>query len=365
LFMPDTAAPRLLKTSDAIREGLTEAARACRDVLFFAEGVDDASAVFGTLTGLDKAIDPRRLIEMPIAENGLCGIAIGAALLGKRSVISLNRAEFALPAMEQIVNNAAKAFYTSNGKHRVPLLLRLVVGRGWGQGPAHAQSLETMFAAVPGLKVIMPVFAEDAKGMMAAAIADDNPVISIENRWAHYIRGPVPEGYYTCPLDGPKLLRSGDALTVVASGYMAAEALRLADLLAEHGVALDVFDLRVLRPLRLADIIASARRTGRLLTVDTGFKILGMGSEIVAQVTEQAFSSLRAPPRRLGLPDHPTPSSRGLIVGYYPDGFAILQSVAAMLDLPQATVDRVHAALTDKLEGVGVDVPNRFFQGPF
>jgi acetoin:2,6-dichlorophenolindophenol oxidoreductase subunit beta len=350
---------------DAIRDGLTEVANADPSVIFFAEGVQDPAALFGTLKNLDQHLDPSRLIEMPIAENGLIGIAIGAAMAGKRPVVSLQRVEFALLAMEQILNNAAKIHYVSNGLHKVPIVIRMVVGRGWGQGPEHSQSMEAIFSHVPGLKVIMPAFAADAKGMIVSAVEDNNPVIVLEHRWTHYASGEVPEGIYRAPLDGPKRVREGDRMTVVATSYMTLEAIRAADVLADLGYPIDVFDLRVLRPLNLTRIAESVGQTGRLLTVDTGFKMFGIGAEIAAEITTRCFDELKAAPVRLGLPDHPTPSSRGLVQGFYPDAARIARACAEMLDLPEEVTAQAEARILEERQGLPVDVPDPFFKGPF
>ena len=219
----------LISTGDAIREGLIEIAQQDSSVIFFAEGVDDPSSVYGTLKGLKDFISPDRIIEMPVAESGLTGIAIGAAMMGKRPVLSFHRVEFALLAMEQIVNNAAKSHYISRGQHNVPIVIRLIIGRGWGQGPEHSQSLESLFASIPGLKVLMPTYPKDAKGMIIAAVKDNNPVIVIEHRWCHYVQGNVPLGLYTEPLDGPRKLLKGKDLTLVSSSSMTLEAMRAAE----------------------------------------------------------------------------------------------------------------------------------------
>jgi pyruvate dehydrogenase E1 component beta subunit len=356
---------RTISTGDAIREGLTEVALQDSSVIFLAEGVADPTAVFGTIKDLPKHIGRERIIEMPIAENGLCGIAIGAAMMGKRPVISFHRVEFALLAMEQIVNNAAKAHYISCGRHRVPLVLRLVVGRGWGQGPEHSQSLETVFALIPGLKVLMPTYPRDAKGMMISAVEDDNPVIVIEHRWVHYVQGQVPAGYYTEPLDGPRQVHKGKDLTVVASSYMTLEAVRAAEQLEKLGYTAAVFDLRVVRPLILDRIFASVAQTGRLMTVDTGFRKFGVGAEIVSEVVTNCFDKLKAPPVRIGLPDHPTPSSRGLVPGFYPDAVRILREAGTELGIASAKIESAVADLEAKRKGLPVDVPDPFFKGPF
>jgi pyruvate dehydrogenase E1 component beta subunit len=356
---------RTINLGDAIREGLTEAALKNPSVIFLAEGVADPSSVFGTTKDIGKHISPERLVEMPISENALTGVAIGAAMMGKRPVMSFHRVEFALLAMEQIVNNAAKAHYISRGRHRVPLLIRLVVGRGWGQGPEHSQSLETMFSLVPGLKVVMPTYPRDAKGMVIAAIEDDNPVIMIEHRWCHYVQGQVPQGYYVEPLDGPRAIRQGKDLTIVSTSYMTLEAVRAAEQLEKLGYSATVFDLRVLRPLILDRVFGSVAQTGRLMTVDTGFRKFGIGAEIVSEVVANCFDKLKAPPVRLGLPDHPTPSSRGLVPGVYPDAARILREAGSELGISAAKIESAVAELEAQRKGLPIDVPDPFFKGPF
>ena len=359
------AETRTLSLGDAIREGLTEAAMRHSEVLILAEGVADPSSVYGTTKDIGKHIDPRRVIEMPVSENALTGVAIGAALMGKRPVINFHRVEFALLAMEQIINNAAKAHYISNGRHKVPLLLRLVIGRGWGQGPEHSQSLEAVFSHVPGLKVVMPTYPRDGKGLVIAAIEDDNPVIMIEHRWCHYVTGQVPAGYYTEPLDGPRAVHRGKDITIVATSYMTLEAVRAAEALETLGKSATVLDLRVLRPLNLKPIEQSLRETGRLLTVDTGFRKFGVGAEIVAELVSNCFDVLKCAPQRMGLPDHPTPSSRGLVKGFYPDAPAILRNAGRMLGLDEAAVERAAAGIVAQRKDLPLDVPDPFFKGPF
>lgn len=366
--MPDTSVTkqtRTLSLGDAIREGLTEAAVRDPSVLMMAEGVADPSSVYGTTAGINKRIGPERIIEMPISENGLCGVAIGAALMGKRPVISFHRVEFALLAMEQIFNNAAKAHYISNGRHKVPLVIRVVIGRGWGQGPEHSQSFEAIFSHVPGLKVVMPTYPKDGKGLMIAAVEDNNPVIMIEHRWCHYVQGHVPEGYYVEPLDGPRAVHQGKDITIVATSYMTLEAVRAAEALEKLGHSATVFDLRVLRPLMLDKVFESVKQTGRLLTVDTGFIKFGVGAEVVSEVVANCFSKLKAAPVRMGLPDHPTPSSRGMVPGFYPDSTSILRSIGRTLGIADARIDGAVAELIAQRKNLPVDVPDPFFKGPF
>ena len=255
------AQERIVTFADAIRESLEESFARDESAFVFAQGVADPSSMWGTMKGIRERFGAERVVEMPVSENGAVGIAVGSAICGQRPVVSFHRAEFALLAVEQIFNNAAKAHYVSNGRHCVPLVIRLVIGRGWGQGPEHSQSLEPLFAYVPGLKVVMPTFAADAKGMLIAAIEDNNPVIFIEHRWLHFTIGPVPEGYYACALDGPRVVRAGTDVTVVATSQAVLEAMRAAVALETIGCSMEVLDLRVLRPLDVKPIVGSVRKT--------------------------------------------------------------------------------------------------------
>lgn len=351
--------------ANAIRDGLRDAAVRDERVLFFAEGVDDPVSVFGTLKDLNKEISEDRLIEMPISESAMVGVAIGAALAGHRPVMSFHRVEFALLAMEQIINNAAKIAYLSEGRDKVPMVIRLIVGRGWGQGPNHSQSLENVFSSIPGLKVIMPTFPADAKGLITAAVEDDNPVICIENRWCHYVECEVSDDYLSLPLDGPKVVRAGDAFTIVATSYMTLESLLVADAFKQIGVAGEVIDLRVCKPLNMGPILGSVRKTGHLLTVDTGWQEFGLGAEIVSRTVEACFGELKSAPQRVGLPDHPTPSSRSLVTKFYPTALEIADRIATALTLSDEQKTKVDDYIASHLEQRLVDVPHAAFKGPF
>ena len=310
--MPD----RILTSAQAINEALAIMGERDKNVLLMGQGIDDKGAFYGTTAGLSH-IYKDRLIETPVSENAMVGVAIGLAMSGKCPVIQFHRVEFALLAMEQIINNAAKMHYISNGQHKCPLVIRMIIGRGWGQGPCHSQSLEAMFAYIPGLKVIMPTFPDDYKGMLISAIEDDNPVVIIEHRWTHYVKGNVPEGYYKNDIEKPKLIRKGKpaAGTIVASSYSV-----LSHLYHEYD---DVFDLRVLRPLQIDEIIESVKKTGVLMIVDTGYETYGIGAEIAARCVE---AGLRFSLIRDGIPDHPIPSSRGYLPGLYPDTPKVIDS---------------------------------------
>ncbi len=360
--MPET---RSLNGAEAAREALFESMERNQNVFMMGEGIADHGNFFGTTNGLMEKFGSERMLEMPVAENAMTGIAIGAAMMGQRPVMSLQRVEFALLALEQIFDNAAKIHYASNGWHKTPIVIRLVVGRGWGQGPHHAQSLESVFAHSPGLKVIMPALARDSKGMLIAAIKDDNPVICIEHRWIHFAKGPVPEGHYVEPLDGPRVRREGNDVTIVATSYAVLEALATAEALERVGISAEVIDLRVLRPLNLAPVTESVDKTGRLVTIDTGWTTYGVGGEIVATVAQECLGKLKAPPRRLGLADHPTPSSRSLTPNYYPTPEVLIDCVGEMMGAEAKQLEMARADMAEHRGDLPIDVPNPTFQGPF
>ncbi len=349
----------------AIAEGTRQAMSADPSVFVIGEGVADPKRVFGTTAGLLEEFGADRVIETPVAESALTGIAIGAAMQGQRPILVHQRVEFALLAMEQLVNNAAKTHYVTNGVYTVPLVQRMVIGRGWGQGPAHSQSLEPLFAHIPGLIVAMPSSVEDAKGMLMQALVQQNPVLFLEHRWYHYRTGPAPDTPFTRPLEGSAILKKGRDVTLVGTSYSVYEALEAASILDQVGVSAEVVDLRMLRPLGLDSITSSVAKTGRLITIDTGWTAYGAGAEIIASITSDQFQSLKAGPVRLGLSDHPTPSSRGLTGDFYPSAQSIVEAACKML---RVGTDKLEAARNEALkraEGAIPDIPNPAFKGPF
>ena len=322
-------------------------------------GAPDPEGVFGTTRHLVQKHGPRRVLDMPIAESAMTGIALGSALVGMRPVMSHVRLEFSILAMDQICNQAAKWHYMFGGQSRVPLTIRMIIGRGWGQGPQHSQSLHAWFAHIPGLKVVMPSTVHDAKGLLMAAIGDDNPVIFIEHRWLHNIRGAAPEGAYEVPLGQPHVVRRGRDVTIVASSYSTLEALRAAERLSAEGVEAEVIDLRTLSPLDDSQILDSVRRTGHLVVADQGTLTAGFAGEIVARVSEKAFSDLKSAPQRVTLPDVPTPTTRALANYYYPTIGHI--AAAALRQLGRKAPDPFESVRPEDR----LDIPDPSFKGPF
>lgn len=346
-------------------QALNEAADVClaRDpsVYMLGLGVPDPIGVFGTTANLREKHGANRVFDMPIAENAMTGIALGSSLTGMRPVMTHMRLEFAMMAMDQICNQAAKWHYMFGGQSSVPLTMRMIVGRGWGQGPQHSQSLHAWFAHIPGLKVVMPTTPYDAKGLLIAAIEDNNPVVFIEHRWLYNIHGHVPEGHYTVPLGQPKLVQEGADVTIVASSYACLETMKAAQKLAEDGIAVDIIDLRTVAPLNDAMILESVAKTGRLLVVDQGTQTAGFAGEIIARVTEKAFDKLKQPPIRITLPDCPTPTSRALSNFYYPTPDHIVAAARKLMGLDYDTNPFSHIDPANK----NMDVPDKSFAGPF
>jgi pyruvate dehydrogenase E1 component beta subunit len=275
-----------------------------------------------------------------------------------RPIMVHQRIDFALLAMEQIVNQAAKWHYMFGGRKSAPLVIRMLVGRGWGQGPQHSQSLHAWFAHVPGLKVVLPSTPQDAKGLLISAVEDENPVIFIEHRWLHNISGPVPEGMYRVPIGEARVLRRGDDLTIVALSHMALEAHRAAKTLAREGIEAEVIDPRSIRPFDEQTVLDSVRRTGRLLVADTSWRHAGFAAEVVARVAEELGGRLKCPPRRIALPECPTPTSPALAAEFYPTSSDI---VCAACEMVQARSWRPAIAPAPHC----LDVPDPSFTGPF
>lgn len=350
---------RQLKYLEAIREATEQAMERDSSVYIIGLGVPDPRGIFLTTTGLLEKYGANRVLDMPLSENAMSGIVLGSALVGMRPIITHQRVDFTLVAMEQIVNQAAKWHYMFDGKAKAPMVVRMIIGRGWGQGPQHSQSLQAWFAHIPGLKVVMPTTAHDAKGLLAAAIEDDNPVIILEHRWLYNIADAVPEEYYTTPIGKARVMREGSDVSIVGTSYMSLEALRAAEILAKDGVSAEVIDLRTIQPWDKEAVMTSVGKTGRLVVTDTGGKAFGISAEVVASVMESSFSALKAAPVRIALPDYPCPTSPALSAHYYPRAGNIVMEVKRMLGLPPET-DSLNI-----MPGQKLDVPDSSFKGPF
>ena len=351
---------REITYAQAILEATDQCMGKDSSVYIMGLGVPDPKGVFGTTLGLQDKYGDRRVMDMPVSENAMTGVAIGSAIRGMRPILTHQRIDFMLLSLDQIINNAAKWHYMFDGKMWVPMVIRLIVGRGWGQGPQHSQSLQALFGHIPGLKVVMPSTPNDAKGLLISSIEDDNPVIFLEHRWLHHVFGEVPEEIYRVPLGKANILKQGKDVTIVATSHMALESFRAARFLEAKGVEVEVVDLRTIKPLDEQTILNSVRKTGKLVVVDGGWKFLGLPAEIITMVIEKAFDHLKAPPCRVAFPDIPTPTSRVLSSEFYPGVINIVNAVNGLLGMPD--VGEAELGLS---QDVPKDIPDKSFTGPF
>lgn len=322
---------RVLTYVDALREALALALDLDPKVFVLGQGVNDPRGMFGVTTDLHKEFGEHRVFDTPLSEEGLTGICTGAALNGTRPVYLHNRPDFLLLAFNQLVTHASKFHYIDNGQSKVPWVIWAAIGRGWGSGSQHSQAIQGLLLGVPGLKIVMPSTAYDAKGLMLAAIADNNPVLIFEHRWAMRTKDIVPEGLYRVPL-GKGVYRSrGDNLTIVGTSHTLLLAQDAMEDLKGEGITADIIDLRTLKPLDEAIILESLEKTGKLLVVDTGWAMGGVCAEIGCLAAEKGFQYLKAPVRRIGLPDIPAPAGYTLEQFYYPDKQRIAQTIREMV----------------------------------
>lgn len=343
---------RELKYSQALSEGLVQAMD--RDPGIFVTGiaVDYPSGMFGSTIEANRRFGPERIFDAPAMENALTGIAIGAAAMGKRPVIVHPRNDFMFLAFDQLINLAAKWKYMYAGNAgTVPIVVRAVIGKGWGQGATHSQSLHAPLAHFPGLTVMMPAFPMDAKGLTLAALQSDGPVVILEHRALYDTLGDVPEEAEPTPIGKARVVREGTDVTIVATSFMAYESVLAAEELEKEGISAELIDPRTIRPLDTGTILASVRKTGRLIVADTSWELCGFASEVAALAAEQAFESLKAPVRRICLADCPAPVSQPLEAAFYPRASTIAAAAMVMLGRDGAIMD-------------GIDREDRF-KGPY
>ena len=304
---------REMTYTEALRETLRQVMREDPSVFMIGEDIGVYGGAFGVSAGLIDEFGTERIIDTPISEAGITGACIGAALTGMRPVGEIQFMDFITLSMEQLVLQAAKIRFMFGGKAKVPFVLRTPAGSGTGAAAQHSESLENWFVHVPGLKVVMPSTPYDAKGLLRAAIYDDNPVIFVEHKLLYKTKGPVPEESYRIPLGQSKVVREGSDLTIVATSIMVKRSLEAAEHLAREGIQVEIIDPRTLKPLDMAPIEASVKKTGRALIVHEAVKTGGFGGEVVSRIVEsEAFDYLEAPVRRLAGLDIPIPYNRTL-----------------------------------------------------
>jgi acetoin:2,6-dichlorophenolindophenol oxidoreductase subunit beta len=300
---------REITMAQAIREALAEEMRRDARVFIIGEDVAEAGTPFKVLRGLVDEFGTGRVIDSPISEAGITGLAVGAAMTGMRPIVDIMFGDFIPLAMEQIVNQAAKVHYMSGGKLHAPLVVRTTMGATRRSAAQHSQSLHVWLSHVPGLKVAVPATPYDAKGLLKTAIRDDNPVAVFEDKMMYTVKGPVPEEEYLLPFGVADVKRAGTDITIVATSSMVYVALDAAEMLSAAGISAEVIDPRTMAPLDRDTLIASARKTSRAMVVDEGYERYGVTAEIASVIADGAFYYLDAPVKRMGAMDVPVPFS--------------------------------------------------------
>jgi acetoin:2,6-dichlorophenolindophenol oxidoreductase subunit beta len=306
--MPETAV-RELTFAQAIREALAEEMRRDPTVCIMGEDVAEAGTPFKVLSGLLEEFGKDRVLDTPISEAGFTGLAVGAAMTGMRPVVDIMFGDFITLTMDQMVNQAAKVHYMSGGKWKVPMVMRTTMGATRRSAAQHSQSLHAWYCHVPGLKVVLPSTPYDAKGLLKAAIRDENPVVFFEDKMMYKIKGPVPDGDYTVALGVADIKRVGKDITLVSTSSMVQVALGAASMLEEVGISAEVVDPRTLWPLDEKTLIDSAKKTSRAIILDEGYERYGVTAELASVIATGAFYDLDAPVKRMGAMHVPIPFS--------------------------------------------------------
>jgi len=323
---------RKLRYSLAINEALHQMMESDESVFLIGQGVKSPWYVGNTTRGLLEKFGPERVIDTPVSENAITGVAVGAAIAGMRPIIVHPRMDFMLYAFDPIINEAANWHYMCGGRSHVPVVIWGIINRGGEQAAQHSQALQAMFAHVPGLKVVMPSNPHDAKGLLISAVYDDNPVIYIDDRWLYNFEEKVPEDIYFTPIGKGKIVKEGKDVTIVVTSYMTIEAIKATQKLSKEGIEVELIDLRSLKPIDKDLIFESVKKTGRLIIADAAWKTCGVAAEIAALVVENVFEYLKAPIKRVTLPDTPAPASRVLERVYYPNESDIMQAVREVIE---------------------------------
>ncbi len=321
-------AERRLSYAQAVREATEQEMERDGSVIVLGIGVDDFKAVYGTTAGLPEKFGPERVFDTPLSEDAMTGVAIGAAMAGLRPIHVHIRQDFLMLCMNQLVNIAAKVRYMYGGSLSVPLVVRSVIGKSWGQGAQHSQALHSFFTHVPGLKVVAPTTPYDAKGCLVQSIRDNNPVMFIEHRLLHFQVGYVPEELYSVPLGQARVLAKGDDVTLVGISWMVVECLRARSYLQQRGISAEVIDPVTLSPLDMNTIAESAARTGNVVVVDSAWTSAGISAEILARLVEETNSGPRPRVWRMGFAATTCPTTRKLENLFYPNG----RSIAAFVN---------------------------------
>jgi len=320
---------------DALNLAICQEMERDETVFIYGIGVPDHKKIFGTTANLVEKFGKERCFDTPLSEDALTGMALGAAINGMKPILVHMRVDFSLLAMNQLINQISAFRYISNGEFKVPIVIRNIIGRGWGQGSQHTKTMQSIFAHIPGLKVVMPTTIEDAKGLTAAAIRDNNPVMLMEHRWLYFQEGEVEKDPFVLPLDKAHKIREGKDLTIVATSWMNVEALKAAEILAKKGVDVEIIDARCISSVDIYTIAKSVRKTGKCIIADYDWVYCGFSAELASQIYYKCRNFLTARIIRIGFADTPCPTARHLENEFYPNAINIIREIENMLDLDE------------------------------
>jgi pyruvate dehydrogenase E1 component beta subunit len=321
----------VLTYRDALNQALREEMQRDDRVFLMGEEVAVYQGAYKVSKGLLHEFGPKRIVDTPISENGFAGIGIGAAMVGLRPIVEFMTWNFALLALDQVVNAAAKMLYMSGGQYNIPIVFRGPNGAALQLGAQHSQAWESWLAHIPGLKVVTPGTPADAKGLLKSAIRDDNPVIVLEGEMLYNTRGDVPDGEHVIPIGVAELKREGDHATIVTSGKMVLVAMQAADALAKEDIRVDVVDLRTVRPMDVAAIAASVKKTNRAVVLEEGWELAGIGAQVVDYIQRECFDDLDAPVLRVHQADTPMPYAKNLERAAKPDAAKTIAAVKRVM----------------------------------
>lgn len=322
---------RIISYAQALQEALHLSMKEDPNVIVLGQGVDDPMAMFGVSQGLKESFGGDRVFDTPVAEESITGICAGAAMNGLRPVYMHNRPDFLLLTFNQLVSHASKFHFMDNGETNVPMVVWSAIGRGWGAGAQHTQAIHGMLLGVPGLKILLPSTPYDAKGLMLSAIRDNNPVLIFEHRWLMRNKAHVPAEKYFIPIGKGVYRQRGKNLTIVGVSHTLSLAMKAMEQLSSTDLSADIIDLRSVKPIDEEIILESVKKTGRLLVVDTAWQMGGLCAEVSSIVADKGFSDLKAPIKKIGFPDIPTPAGHILENYYYPDIEKIKKVILQML----------------------------------
>lgn len=326
---------RKITYCQALNEAMTQEMERDSSVFVYGIGVPDHKKVFGTTDDLLERFGEERCFDTPLSEDTMAGFGLGAAINGMRPIHIHIRVDFLLLAMNQLANMISSCRYMSGEKLKAPLVIRAVIGRGWGQGSQHSKSMFSTFAHIPGLKVVLPNTPTDAKGLLISAIRDDGPVIFIEHRWLYWQEQEVPQEPFTVPIGQANIVRRGRDLTIVATSWMNVEAMKAAEILSREGVEIEIVDPRTIAPFNEEIVVESVERTGHCIVADNDWLHCGFSAEVAAVVSEKCFGRLKSPVCRIGFAPTPCPTARHLEDEFYPNAKNIVRAIEKKLGLSE------------------------------